>query len=96
MDTTIRIIAVLFVVVAVACIAVLLSGAHAGNSDGVTGHDAENRKKGTGELVFIRCIIITDTGREFPPGFPWPAPAGSCCGQGTDNSLENRDDDGQE
>jgi hypothetical protein len=46
MDTTIRIIAVLFVVVAVACIAVLLSGAHAGNSDGVTGHDAENRKKG--------------------------------------------------
>jgi hypothetical protein len=37
MDKTIRIVAVLFAVVAVACIAVLLSGAHAGTSDAVTG-----------------------------------------------------------
>jgi hypothetical protein len=37
MDKAIRIVAVLFAVVAVACIAVLFSSADAGNSDGVTG-----------------------------------------------------------
>jgi len=31
-----------------------------------------------------------------PPGCPLPAPAGLYSGQGADNGLENRDDDGKE